>query len=277
MSGCPVKDEASEGNIKSESSCPVNMGSNGGRTWMEWMGFGQSDSSSQSADGSVSTGYNPAANDMAFNQKRYPGQKKALGTLRSTSTIMKSDFTPEHQPKDGNKWVYPSEQQYFNAMKRKGYNPQEDDMPVVLAIHNMVNERGWLQVKQWEALHSDVEPKLKQFVGRPKDLSPKARFLTFMGYEAPFDRHDWVVERENGDTIRYVLDFYRGKSHPSAKAPISMHLDVRPALDTPSAIFDRIYVFGMQNLLGKNPLRMKFEPDKDSAIKNRKHTSQQEK
>ena len=28
-----------------------------------------------------------------------------------------SDFTPKHQPQGTEKWVYPSEQQYFNAMK----------------------------------------------------------------------------------------------------------------------------------------------------------------
>jgi hypothetical protein len=42
---------------------------------------------------------------------------------------------------------YFSEQQYYNAMKRKGYNPNEGDMPVILAIHNIVNEQGWTKVK----------------------------------------------------------------------------------------------------------------------------------
>jgi hypothetical protein len=32
-------------------------------------------------------------------------------------------------------------------MKRKGYNPNEGDMPVILAIHNIVNEQGWTKVK----------------------------------------------------------------------------------------------------------------------------------
>lgn len=31
-----------------------------------------------------------------------------------------SDFTPKHQPENMDKWVYPSEQQYFNAMKVGG-------------------------------------------------------------------------------------------------------------------------------------------------------------
>jgi cytochrome c heme-lyase len=37
-------------------------------------------------------------------------------------------------------------------MKRKGYNPAEEDVAVVLQIHNIVNEKGWSQIKEWEAL-----------------------------------------------------------------------------------------------------------------------------
>lgn len=33
-------------------------------------------------------------------------------------------------------WVYPSEQMFYNAMKRKGWTPAEDDMAAVVAIHN---------------------------------------------------------------------------------------------------------------------------------------------
>lgn len=33
-------------------------------------------------------------------------------------------------------WVYPSEQMFYNAMKRKGWSPAEDDMAAVVAIHN---------------------------------------------------------------------------------------------------------------------------------------------
>jgi hypothetical protein len=31
--------------------------------------------------------------------------------------VWQSDFTPKHQPTGAEKWVYPSEQQYYNAMK----------------------------------------------------------------------------------------------------------------------------------------------------------------
>lgn len=33
------------------------------------------------------------------------------------SALPQSDFTPKHQPQGAEKWVYPSEQQYYNAMK----------------------------------------------------------------------------------------------------------------------------------------------------------------
>lgn len=68
---------------------------------------------------------------------------------------------------------------FFNAMRRKGWVPREDDMPrrvtvfvtfqervltrllinmriSVVAIHNAVNERTWSEVRAWEALHRHV-------------------------------------------------------------------------------------------------------------------------
>ena len=88
-------------------------------------------------------------------------------------------------------------------MKRKGYNPSEDDVPVILAIHNLVNEKGWSKVREWEALAGCINPKLKRFIGRPKDLTPKARFLNWLGYSLPFDRHDWIINRDDGTDVRF--------------------------------------------------------------------------
>lgn len=52
-------------------------------------------------------------------------------------------------------------------------------MHTVVGIHNTVNERAWAEVMAWERMHcaSCPEPKLKKFMGRPADLSPKARIL----------------------------------------------------------------------------------------------------
>lgn len=59
-------------------------------------------------------------------------------------------------------------------------------------------------------------------------MSPKARVNTILGYTAPFDRHDWVVDR-CGVQIEYVIDFYAGR--PGGAAP-SFYLDVRPKLNS---------------------------------------------
>ena len=100
---------------------------------------------------------------------------------------------------------------FYNALKRKGKanGITEDDMGMLLAIHNGTNERAWKMVMEWEKDFKEcADPTLLKFQGKPHDLSPKARFKTlFMGYPMPFDRHDWTVDR-CGKEVRYVLDFY---------------------------------------------------------------------
>ncbi|GAB4814979.1 hypothetical protein N2152v2_002025 [Parachlorella kessleri] len=156
--------------------------------------------------------------------------------------VYASDSVPAHQAgvSDG-VWVYPSEQMFFNAMKRKGWVPSEDDMTAVVAIHNAVNERAWREILRWEMGHGsagETPPRLVKFRGRPQDYSPKARLLNLMGYKLPFDRHDWVVLRKDGKEVRYVIDFYNAAPLPTM--PVAMHLDVRPALDSPAALLDRL-------------------------------------
>jgi cytochrome c heme-lyase len=58
-----------------------------------------------------------------------------------------------------------------------------------------------------------------------------------LGYKLPFDRHDWIVDR-CGKQVRYVIDFYNGAPQPNM--PAAMHLDVRPALDSPSLVLERL-------------------------------------
>ena len=172
-------------------------------------------------------------------------KKGNLSKERVTSTIPRGEFCPKHQdPEKGSNWQYPSEQMFFNAMERKGWNPSEKDIPQVVAIHNAVNEQCWRKVLEWETNQNNnctENPKLIKFQGRPKDLSPKARLKNwFFGYELPFDRHDWIVER-CGQERRYIIDFYRGKQ--VAGLPASVYLDVRPALDSPSALWSRLTSF----------------------------------
>jgi hypothetical protein len=58
-------------------------------------------------DGSTEN-YNPAANDLSYNQHRQPGQKLDMSTTRPVSGIPKSSFTPGHQFAGVDRWVYPS-------------------------------------------------------------------------------------------------------------------------------------------------------------------------
>lgn len=67
------------------------------------------------------------------------------------------------------------------------------------------------------------------FAGDSKALTPKARMLGWLGYEAPFDRHDWVVDR-CGREVDYVIDFYGGKGG-MGKGGLSFYLDVRPKVN----------------------------------------------
>ena len=221
-------------------------------------------------------------------QSPAPGQKIPLSTQRVISSIPRADeeedastenkSIPAHQPVNSQRWQYPSEQQFYNAMLKKGYRPPVQSIPSVLQIHNAVNERSWLQVCKWEKeIHNNVEPRLVKFVGRPKDISPKAWLNSriFMTQE-PFDRHDWFIEdKDGGEPRRYVIDFYEGKektgdlapslssvtgkygkiggssgsSMPVMKPP-SMYIDVRPALDNPSAAVDRMAMVVRETLPG---------------------------
>merc|ERR1712224_1085810 len=79
-------------------------------------------------------------------------------------------------------WVFPSPQMFFNAVKRKGGDADEESMQTVVNIHNRVNEYCWKKILEWESLRGDHQPKLASFRGRYNDLSPKARFFMALGY-----------------------------------------------------------------------------------------------
>lgn len=154
-----------------------------------------------------------------------------LPTDRETSTIPKT--------KDGDKWEYPSAQQLYNAMVRKGYSQSGENVESMLAVHNFLNEGAWQEIVTWERRAAPTsEPSLMRFTGRPSTLSPKAYFYsTFVGGQVPFDRHDWFVDR-NGSEVRYVIDYYEAPNDEHGE-PV-FFLDIRPALDTPGAAFERI-------------------------------------
>ena len=68
----------------------------------------------------------------------------ALSSHRQVSSIpIGKTELPNHQEESASRWTYPSPRMFYNAMRRKGWQPKEEDMDVVVAIHNTVNERVW--------------------------------------------------------------------------------------------------------------------------------------
>lgn len=182
---------------------------------------------------------NPLNMMPAANQQPAPDQPFPLPTERQVSSIPKAVG-------DGDFWVYPSQQMFWNAMLRKGWRWKKDDlapkdMENIIKIHNANNEQAWREVLKWEALHvKECEcPKLRSFGGKASQYSPRARIRYWMGYELPFDRHDWIVDR-CGKNVRYVIDYYDGGSIDE-KYTFAL-LDVRPAMDSLENVWDRMKV-----------------------------------
>lgn len=178
----------------------------------------------------------------------------------------------EDRPNAVTTWLYPSPQMFYNALQRKnkliddsdvnapGQQLQPQDIESVVAIHNNMNEKTWYKILQWESIvhHQpidEIEPKLLKFQGRPMDLSPKAAIKYYLfGHPLPYDRHDWIVERKNGTSQqRYVIDYYYdaalGREDPESAIPDlhdrstgspSLLVDVRPALDSVTALYHRV-------------------------------------
>jgi len=75
-------------------------------------------------------------------QERAPLQSADLPTERTESSI----------PRDGaGNWDYPSPQQFYNALVRKGLPTPESEIETMVQIHNFLNERAWDEVQTWEA------------------------------------------------------------------------------------------------------------------------------
>ncbi|EDO45116.1 predicted protein [Nematostella vectensis] len=201
------------------------------------------------ASGAMSAGRCPMREDgldptnmmPPANQQPSPGQPFPLSTDRVVSSI----------PKGGSndKWVYPSPQMFWNAMVRKGWKWEKDDlnpkdMGHIIKIHNANNERAWQEILKWEALHAKEcrNPKLISFKGRAQDFTIRARIRSLLGYELPFDRHDWIVDR-CGRHVRYIIDYYDVGDEDAYKTGEFVELDVRPApFDSFGSALDRMRV-----------------------------------
>ena len=213
-----------------------------------------------------------------ISNERADDQSVTLPLSREASTIPRGDGT--------GMWEYPSPQQMYNAMLRKGYtDTPAEDVESMVAVHNFLNEGAWAEIADWErrfgrglrrgweiskrgeenapivtellerrerttAPVEMKDPSLVRFMGRPDEMTPKARMLQVLGWlypakyntEAPFDRHDWYIRRFDSAGVeserRYVIDYYSGPPEPTGE-PV-FFLDVRPAVDTPTAACERL-------------------------------------
>lgn len=57
-----------------------------------------------------------------------------------------------------------------------------------------------------------------------------------------------ILPSQKHKQVRYVIDFYNAAPLPGM--PVAMHLDVRPALDSPGAAWDRAQVGGNMGMVG---------------------------
>jgi cytochrome c heme-lyase len=67
-----------------------------------------------------------------------------LPTERVISSIPKANG-------DASKWEYPSPQQFYNALRRKGWETPEEEIETMVDIHNFLNEEAWQEVLKWES------------------------------------------------------------------------------------------------------------------------------
>jgi cytochrome c heme-lyase len=80
---------------------------------------------------------------------RAPGQVLDLPTDRTASTIPRPK-TDDPETDASGVWDYPSPQQFYNALVRKGWETPEESIETVVAIHNWLNEAAWEEVMRWE-------------------------------------------------------------------------------------------------------------------------------
>ncbi|KAH3680024.1 hypothetical protein WICPIJ_008437 [Wickerhamomyces pijperi] len=218
----------------SDAKCPVDHTARA--KWAELSGDTSTNSKPKVIDGSLIPTAVEHSSDNIPDIPTYT-TNVSLPEDREISTIPRTDGS-------GN-WIYPSQKQFFEAMKRKNWNPSAEDMQTVVPIHNAVNERAWFQILKWEEGHGGEScggVKLSSFKGDSKKLTPKAWFFGLLGYQKPFDRHDWTVDR-CGVEVEYVIDFYSGKPNPLMPGMASFYLDVRPKLNNLEGVKMRVMKF----------------------------------
>lgn len=92
---------------------------------------------------------NPLNQMPSLAQTPAQNQSVRLPTQRIESSI----------PRDQSaKWEYPSPQQFYNALVRKGWETPEEHVETMVEIHNFLNEEAWGEVLKWERRHNRCVP-----------------------------------------------------------------------------------------------------------------------
>lgn len=136
-----------------------------------------------------------------LSQERATQQTVDLPLERELSSIPRGDAESN--------WEYPSPQQMYNAMLRKGYDDTpQDAVESMVAVHNFLNEGAWAEIVEWERIFSRglshgwqecvagraglstggndaLKPKLLRFQGRPNEMTPKAKMFQALGQIYP--------------------------------------------------------------------------------------------
>ena len=190
---------------------------------------------------------NPRNMMPEISQNRSADQKVELSTERVQSSIPitaapsaipsepSSHASLEASP-TSSCWMYPSSQQFYNALKRRDKEPEAEAMDSVVYVHNFVNEATWRKIKKWEEAAGCKEPSLRRFVGRSEEPSPLGR-IRGLGLGQPFDRHDWYVDRCGKETVRYVIDYFDAPSEDG----LDVVVHARPAIDSFGGLRERLW------------------------------------
>lgn len=244
-SACPVDHETRQ--KWQEQTCPVDHETQA--AYLEQAKAARAESGAQAADGQPLSLEREVSSIPRF-------------YMEGADPVESEHTASEAVEERDNKWVYPSPNQFYNAVRRKNHDAKAEDMNVVVPIHNAVNEEAWRMIRDWESKWNTPDapaPQLVNFVGRPRDFTWRAWMRNLAGYQLPFDRHDWVVVRPSDEEnappkmMRYIIDFYAGRNQAASsssdamaktadpKGRVSFYLDVRPAPDTVEGIAMRLH------------------------------------
>lgn len=71
------------------------------------------------------------------------------------ATVLPTERTSSSIPREGSTvWEYPSPQQFYNALVRKGWETPEEHVETMVQIHNFLNEQAWNEVLKWEQMRN---------------------------------------------------------------------------------------------------------------------------